>query len=119
MLRRVAAGQAHRQTQTFTDDSALKENIVAEIADFARNDFIRERFDSPVRRPLRVVSHTGHLAENTTADLLDAGLYASHDLHIPLVFKSFIWMQGGTLPLDKGISIPTIRIPQSRNLVKT
>ena len=88
MLGRAAARQTHRQTQAFANDGAFEENVVSIVADFARNDLIRERFDTPVGRPLRVVSHAGYFAENTAADLLDAGLYASHSLYPPC-FESF------------------------------
>ena len=84
VLSRIAAGQAHGQTKALANDCALKENVVAVVADFARDNLIRERFNAPVGRPLGMVRHTGHFAENLAADLLDTGLYASHNNNIPL-----------------------------------
>ena len=78
VLGSTAARQTHRQTQTFADDSALEENIVADIAHFARHDVERQCFDAAVGRPLRMVRHTGNLGENAVADLLNTGFYTSH-----------------------------------------
>ena len=87
MLGRAAAGQAHRQTQAFANDRALQKNVVPVVANLARNDLIRKRFDASVGRPLGMVCHTGHFAENSPADLLNTGLDASHKYSIPLVIK--------------------------------
>ena len=78
MLGGAAARQTHRQTQAFADDSALEENIVADIAHFARHDIERQCFDTAVGRPLSMVRHTGNLGENAVADLLNTGFYTSH-----------------------------------------
>ena len=78
MLGSTAARQTHRQTQAFADDSALEENIVADIAHFARHDIERQCFDATVGRPLSMVRHTGNLGENAVADLLNTGFYTSH-----------------------------------------
>ena len=87
VLGRVAAGQTHRQTQPLADDRAFEEDVVAVVADFTRNDLVRERLDAAVGRPLSMVGHARHFAENLAADLLNAGLYASHNYNIPLVKK--------------------------------
>ena len=78
MLGSTAARQTHRQTQAFAYDSALEENIVADIAHFARHDVKRQCFDAAVGRPLSMVRHTGNLGENAVADLLNTGFYTSH-----------------------------------------
>ena len=78
MLGGAAARQTHRQTQAFADDSALEENIVADIAHFARHDVEWQCFDAAVGRPLSMVRHTGNLGENAVADLLNTGFYTSH-----------------------------------------
>ena len=78
MLGGTAARQTHRQAQAFADDSALEENIVADIAHFARHDVERQCFDAAVGRPLSMVRHTGNLGENAVADLLNTGFYTSH-----------------------------------------
>ena len=74
----TAARQAHRQTQTFADDSALEENIVADVANLTRHDIVRQCFDAAVGRPLGMVRHARNLGENAVADLLNTGFYTSH-----------------------------------------
>ena len=78
MLGRTAARQTHRQTQAFANDSALEENIIADVANLTRHDIVRQCFDTAVGRPLGMVRHTGNLGENAVADLLNTGFYTSH-----------------------------------------
>lgn len=62
VLGSTAARQTHRQTQTFADDSALEENIVADIAHFARHDVEQAvlrcggRSATPYGTPIRATS---------------------------------------------------------------
>ena len=78
VLRRAAAGQAHGQAQPLAHDGPLQKHVVAEVAHLAGNDLVGERLDALVHRPLGVVGHAGHLAEDPVANLLNTGFYASH-----------------------------------------
>ena len=83
MLRRAAVGQTHRKAQTLADDRALEENIVAEIADLTRHNFVGKLFDPLVHLPFGMVGHTGYFAEDPVTDFLNTGLYASHSSFRP------------------------------------
>ena len=83
VLRRAPAGQAHGQPQPLAHDGPLQKHVVAEVAHLARDDLVRQALNALVHRPLRVVSHAGHLPEHPVADLLDTGFDTSHLLSVP------------------------------------
>ena len=87
MLRRAPAGQAHSQPQALTHDGTLQKYVVAEVTHLAGNDLIGQGLDPLVYRPLRVVGHPGHLPEDSMPDLLDPGLYSSHETFVPFTSK--------------------------------
>src|SRR5699024_3608086 len=78
VLPSAAAGQTHGQTQALADDGALQKYVVAVVAHLTGNDLVGQLLNALLHRPLGVISHAGHLAENAVANLLNTGFYTSH-----------------------------------------
>ena len=78
MLRRTAAGQPHSQPQPFAYDGPFQKYVISIIPHFTGDDFIRQRFDTFIHRPLSMIGHTGYLPEDPVPDFLNTGFYASH-----------------------------------------
>ena len=79
-VRCPAVRKSHGKTEPLAHDRPLQKNIVPEISDFSRNDFIRKLLNPFVHRPFRMVRHSCYFPEDPVADLLDPCLYTSHML---------------------------------------
>ena len=78
MFTGAAVGQAHSQTQAFTYDGTLQEDIVAEVTHFTGDNLVREFLNALGNRPFGMISHTGHFGKDPVAYFLNTGLNASH-----------------------------------------
>lgn len=77
-LRCAPVRKPHGKAQTFSYNGTFQKYIIPEVSHLTRNNLIRQFLDPLINRPLRMVGHAGHLAENSVSDFLNSGFHTSH-----------------------------------------